>query len=1057
MTPERWSHVRRLLARALDEPPEQRKAFVDRECAGDEVLRAEVHSLLAREQRTTRFLSRPLFDSVLNLRRFLHSRITGAQPRDAPVQTVRLEPTLPIRTTRRPLFFWFALVVGALFLILYTHAASTLVRYGDTTKDFGWTATRRGAGWVVTRVGSAGPAASQLTLGDRILAFNGDERAQTVGPGPYRRFLPLGATYTVRVQRDSDGAREYALRLSSVQTRGTAVTAWIYVGLSFCFWLMALMMGLLKPQSRVPQLGFLAGCAAALRLIAVGLEPYRGLDSSAASLLNDAVWITDPWQLALTYHFFFRLSQDGARPLVWSAINRFLYVLCALLFALTGTLFVALLMGQQVLVSLAYTYPLVIDLNLLLFHSALWSLFQFLAFTATAAVLWHGYRRARDRDHQRRIRWVVFGTLAGLTPTVIYSLGSLILETTGQRELRASPVWVLSGHAASVSMLAAPATLVYAVMKHRLLDIRVAIRLSLQYMLARRVLQAVLLLPALALVWPVLRRPDRPLAELFPPTAVYLNLILLIALGAGARYRDKLHSWLDRKFFREIYQQETLLRETLGALKQLDRVEDVAQLVATKVAAALHPSFICIFHQVRPKGPFVLSHSSGQVSDGVQRLIEPAIVRILATDFKTPQDVALPSLERRDDYEESLMVPVIGSYEQLTGLLVLGERKSDAPYGAGDRSLLQGIADQIALVHENVRLRERIDEEQRVRRTVLGHLPQAPINLLRECPNCGTCFDAEVQYCDIDGRELTHLLPVERIIDGKYRLDRRLGHGGMGAVYEATDLDLQRKVAAKVMLGNLFGNLAALRRFEREAQAVARLNHPNIVAVHDFGRIGAEGAYLVMERIYGGTWRAALNEQGALSPSLLADWLGQLLDGLDAAHNARVVHRDLKPENVLVVPIGPHASRIKIVDFGLATLDESGETQQKRLTTPGVLLGTLGYMSPEQLRGLECDERSDLFAVGVMAFEALTGVRPFVARSLPEMLAAIEHQQFQAANTSRAAIASAAFWRKALSYDPAGRYQTADEMHDCFLSALETDLHVVQSTTRQMRQHHSHP
>jgi GAF domain-containing protein len=1029
MTPERWPHVKSLLARVLDEDSAHRKTFLDRACGGDDTLRAEVLSLLAREQRTTSFLGRPLLASALHLRRFLRSGVTPHQPDDAPESaTVSVEHIPSTGLTRRPFFFWCALVVGALFLILYSHAIWTVARYGDTTKDFGWTATRRGPDWVVASVAPGGPASDQLKKGDRLLAFNGDERVRTVGPGPHRRFVPLGGSFTVRVEREAQGSHEHALRTSSAPGRGNAAMASTYIGLSVCFCLMALMMGLLKPQSPVAKLGFVAGSAAALRLIGMGLTPYRGLDASTASLLNDAVWLIEPWQFALGYHFLFRLSHGGlshgdARPRIWSALNRSLYVVCGLLFALNGTLFTALLIGQDALVSLAFRYPLVIDLNQLLFHSAWWSLFQLLAFTAMAAVLWHGYRDARDRDQQTRIRWVVCGGLVGLIPVAAYSLGTFLLRLSGQGELRADPLWMQAGHVASAFMVAFPAALVYAVVKHRLLDIQVAIRLSLQYLLARRVLQGVLLLPAFALLWPVLQQPDRTLAELFPLESVYLNVVLLAAVAASVWYRDSVQAWLDRKFFREAYQQETILRDTLAALKQLDRVEEGAQLVATKVIAALHPSFICIFHQVRPKGPFALSHSSGQVSDGVRRLVEPAIVRILATDFKTPRDVLLPSLERRDSCEASLMVPVIGSDERLVGLLVLGERKSEAPYSPADRRLLQGIADQIALVHENVRLRERVDEEQRVRRTVLGHLPRERIDLLRECSACGACFDADVQYCTADGHELTHLLPVERILDGRYRLDRRLGHGGMGAVYEATDLDLQRKVAAKVMLGNLFGNLSALRRFEREAQAVARLNHPNIVAVHDFGRIGADGAYLVMERIYGSTWRAELEAQGTLSPSCLAEWLAQLLDGLGAAHAARVVHRDLKPENILIVPAGADSGRIKIVDFGLATLEENGALHMS-LTASGVFLGTFRYMSPEQLMRKDCDARSDLFTVGVMAFEALTGTRPFVAESPAEMLMAIEQQQFDKV------------WRKALSYDPCGRYQTAAEMRDHFPGEL---------------------
>ena len=138
---------------------------------------------------------------------------------------------------------------------------------------------------------------------------------------------------------------------------------------------------------------------------------------------------------------------------------------------------------------------------------------------------------------------------------------------------------------------------------------------------------------------------------------------------------------------------------------------------------------------------------------------------------------------------------------------------------------------------------------------MLAKLDGQQINLLRECPSCGTCFDSGATNCAKCGSELTLTLPVERTIDGKYRLEQLLGKGGMGAVYHATDLRLDRKVAVKIITGKSFGDQAALRRFEREARASAKLNHPNIVSVYDYGQTGAEGAYLVMEFVAGITLR----------------------------------------------------------------------------------------------------------------------------------------------------------------------------------------------------------
>ena len=198
--------------------------------------------------------------------------------------------------------------------------------------------------------------------------------------------------------------------------------------------------------------------------------------------------------------------------------------------------------------------------------------------------------------------------------------------------------------------------------------------------------------------------------------------------------------------------------------------------------------------------------------------------------------------------------------------------------------------------------------------------------------------------------ELTLSLPVERTIDGKYRLDRLIGKGGMGAVYEAADLRLSRSVAVKIMLGRAFGDRQALRRFEREAQACARLTHPNIITVFDFGAVGADGAFLVMELVEGRTLRPELNRRGHLPGPVAAAWFEQICEGIAAAHQRQVIHRDLKPENILIAATATGGEIVKVLDFGLAKMRTAGD-ETAGLTHPGVVMGTAGYMAPEQLTG----------------------------------------------------------------------------------------------------------
>jgi len=207
---------------------------------------------------------------------------------------------------------------------------------------------------------------------------------------------------------------------------------------------------------------------------------------------------------------------------------------------------------------------------------------------------------------------------------------------------------------------------------------------------------------------------------------------------------------------------------------------------------------------------------------------------------------------------------------------------------------------------------------------------------------------------------------IGRLIDGRYQVRSRIARGGMATVYLATDLRLERRVAVKVMHGHLADDESFKQRFIQEARSAARLAHPNVVNVFDQGQ-DADSAYLVMEYLPGITLRDLLQEYGSLTSEQTLDISEAVLSGLAAAHKSGIVHRDLKPENVLLADDG----RIKIGDFGLA------RAASANTATGAALLGTVAYLSPELVTRGVADTRSDIYAVGIMMYEMLTGEQPF--------------------------------------------------------------------------------
>ncbi len=235
----------------------------------------------------------------------------------------------------------------------------------------------------------------------------------------------------------------------------------------------------------------------------------------------------------------------------------------------------------------------------------------------------------------------------------------------------------------------------------------------------------------------------------------------------------------------------------------------------------------------------------------------------------------------------------------------------------------------------------------------------------------------------------SHLQPGSRI--GPYEVVEHIGAGGMGEVYRARDARFEREVAIKLLPAVFAQNPDRLSRFEREARAAGSLNHPNILTIHDFGHQTGV-TYLVSEFLRGETLRQSL-ERSDITPKAAVAYAAQIARGLGAAHARGIVHRDLKPENIFLVRGGAP----KILDFGLAKLpdlsQEKGGSSPARPTEPGMVLGTYGYMSPEQVRGEPADYRADIFSLGVILYEMLAGKRPFSGETWIEETNAILHQE----------------------------------------------------------------
>ena len=271
-------------------------------------------------------------------------------------------------------------------------------------------------------------------------------------------------------------------------------------------------------------------------------------------------------------------------------------------------------------------------------------------------------------------------------------------------------------------------------------------------------------------------------------------------------------------------------------------------------------------------------------------------------------------------------------------------------------------------------------------------------------------------------------LEAGKLVGRKYRLERLIASGGMGAVWEARHEQLGVPVAVKLISSSLTGDPAARARFEREARAAAQLRSPHVVQVLDYG-VDDDLPYMAMEMLRGEDLASRIARRGRLSPRQAARILGDVAKAVALAHDAGIVHRDLKPRNVFLARVGDDEV-VKVCDFGIAKELRPGEIAARDETATGTLLGSPHYMSPEQARGGRVDQRSDLWSMGVLAFEALTGRRPFVGDNMGDVIVRICTDPVPAVSKIADGLPAEldGFFARALAREPSQRFASAREL-----------------------------
>jgi hypothetical protein len=609
-----------------------------------------------------------------------------------------------------------------------------------------------------------------------------------------------------------------------------------------------------------------------------------------------------------------------------------------------------------------------------------WGLTLGVSALALPVLLWRA--RSATPAERPRVRIFVRGLALGLTPFALEVLAESASASYHAFSSRAVVREVI-GAVLFGSLALVPFVTAYSVLFDRVVETRVVLRAALQHMLARYSIVMLAGVPFVALAVVLYSQRDQALTTIF---AGPRPLLMLGAAGLGLVAQRMRARWLDavdRRYFREPYDAQQILARFVGDL-QSENVEQLAARITDELERSLHV----------PAALFIANDAGTALRDvqgGLPALAASAtLVDLLASDAN-PMDLDLSdpasTLQRLPDGEKRwiaatgarLLVVLKRADGDVTGVLVLAEKRSGLAFTRIDRQLISAVASAATLALDNLRLRSTTPS------------PSAPP--AQECLECSRLNPADALQCGCGGA-LTEA-PVPHLLRGTFRLEQRLGAGGMGVVYRAVDLQLGRDVAIKTLPAMAS---AAAARLRKEARAMAMVAHPNLATVYGI-ETWRDVPFLIEEYLAAGTLskrlalvRPSLNETIQLGITLA--------DALEHLHAARLLHCDIKPSNIGFTQQGV----VKLVDFGLARLLRDARPPSEVITTAdpsasppalvavsasGAFSGTPPYMSPEAVQGAPPTAAFDVWSLSVVLFEALAGRRPFEGDTGPEIFARV--------------------------------------------------------------------
>jgi hypothetical protein len=927
-------------------------------------------------------------------------------------------------------FVALTIFLAALMFGFYIVVASMIFRYGAYEKDFGWKYGLKQDFYVISEIPENSAAKGKLEVGDKILAINGDRSLEKnfdlLGNiTQAKRKISPNTLYTIEVSR---GTLTYQFQLPSKLTLNyerLSITLSFFL-CSLAFSISGFFIGILKPEQKLARrltiAMFISSAFMILNSTKMMLTFLQGFDYICYLIL----WFSYPSIFPLAYDVYYKFPEGISKSKFWTFAKYFLYIsaLVLIIISVWHNLYYLrdLSIENTLLNNNIFLYTRDVFFDLLIINTLI----------LLVGVIIRNYGLITTIDDKRRIKWLVYASIISFTPTLINNIFTFALNYSEYRYIVYSSYYLLFTRFSELFLTITPLAFDYIIIKHKVFEIDFVVRRGLQYLFAKNFLRAILAIEGVGIFIVILLKRDLTIGEIFSLNSGYIYLFSITIFSFV--YRNNIANALDKRFFRVAYNREKVLSNLLDEIKALDSIREISFKISKRLKEVLFPKNIYFFYLDQEKAEFTLGHSTEQ-SAIIKPILADSKFISLIEDEKVAKEVSdlleIPDQERfwLNTMHVQLIVPMVASSSETVGVLLLGEKESEEPYSQRDKKFLEAIASQLGVVYENKSLKEKVNREEKIKREVISKLTEQNINLVKECPKCGKCFNNTDEFCLEDKTPLGLSLPVEKVIDGKYELDKLLGKGGMGAVYLAKDLRLGRNVAVKILKGHMFGDDEAVRRFEREAKASAKLTHPNIVAIYDYGKLTAEGAYLVMEFVRGITLKTKIKESGSLSPSLVADLFDQILDAIKLAHQSGIIHRDLKPDNILITEIS-NRPLIKILDFGIAKIKNSEKIDPDTLTAPGSVLGTFGYMPPEQFSGEEIDERVDIFALGVMIVEALTGSKPYTGKTLYELMGVMLMKTYHLPGSSQEVKLLDDKIQKCLAKDPNERFSSVSQMQN---------------------------